>query len=98
MTTRRRILLALGAAAVARPLLAQTRQKPVVIGYLAIGSGGGPYHEAFKEGLAAHGWREGSGYVIEARWANSEMARLKPLAEELAAKMPAIVVAAPSLT
>ena len=51
------------------------------------------FFAAFKEGLAALGWKEGSQFVIEERWADGRWDRLQPLAEELAAKRPAIIVA-----
>jgi putative ABC transport system substrate-binding protein len=50
---------------------------------------------AFKEGLAALGWKEGSQLVIEERWADGRYAPLQSLAEDLAAKKPAVIVAAP---
>jgi putative ABC transport system substrate-binding protein len=49
---------------------------------------------AFKEGLAALSWKEGAQYVIEERWANGRVDRLSSLADELAARKPAIIVAA----
>jgi putative ABC transport system substrate-binding protein len=49
---------------------------------------------AFKEGLATQGWKEGAQCVIEERWANGRLDRLPSLAEELAARKPAIIVAA----
>jgi putative ABC transport system substrate-binding protein len=51
---------------------------------------------AFKEGLAALGWKEGQQFVIEERWADGRRERLQPLAEELAARKPAVIVAAPN--
>jgi putative ABC transport system substrate-binding protein len=51
------------------------------------------YLGAFKEGLATLGWK-GTQYVIEERWANGRIDRLPALAEELAARKPAIIVAA----
>jgi putative ABC transport system substrate-binding protein len=48
---------------------------------------------AFKEGMAEFGWKEGSSYVIEERWADGHWERLKSLAEGLAAKKPAVIVA-----
>ena len=40
------------------------------------------------------GWKEGSQIVIEARWADGQVDRLVPLAQELVAKEPAVIVAA----
>jgi ABC-type uncharacterized transport system substrate-binding protein len=97
-STRRAFLL----AAVAWPaltwagrVLAQSKQ-PILIGWLNTDSRELSGHNltAFKEGLAALGWKEGAQYVIEERWANGRVDRLPPLAEELAARKPAIIVAA----
>jgi putative tryptophan/tyrosine transport system substrate-binding protein len=102
-STRRRFLI----AAASWPLLgstlgalAQAKQAPVLIGWLNFGSrdSGARSLAAFKEGLAALGWKEGSQIVIEERWADGRMERLQPLAEELAGKKPAVIVAAPSQT
>jgi putative ABC transport system substrate-binding protein len=75
---------------------AQAKKAPVLIGWLNtdLRELSGQYFTAFKEGLAALGWKEGSQVVIEERWANGRVDRLQPLAEELAAKKPAIIVAA----
>ena len=96
MRTRRDLLVLLGAAAVApRITLAQSKQ-PILIGWLNTGSRelSGHYLTALKEGLSALGWKEGSQYLIEERWTDGRE-RLQLLAEELAARKPAIIVAAP---
>ena len=98
----RRTLLAAGAAwpvlAWAKAVLAQPKKAPVLIGWLNGGSRetNGHILAAFKEGLAALGWKEGSQVVIEERWAEGRSVRLQPLAQELAAKKPSVIVAAPS--
>ena len=53
---------------------------------------------AFKEGMATLGWKEGSSYVLEERWMDGQSERLRVLAVELAAKRPAVIVAATSQT
>jgi putative ABC transport system substrate-binding protein len=85
------------ALAWAGAVLAQSKQ-PILIGWLHADSreSSADYLSAFKEGLAALGWKEGSQIVIEERWGDARDARLQPLAEELAAKKPAIIVAAPT--
>jgi putative ABC transport system substrate-binding protein len=98
VTTRRHLLLAATAwpaLAWAGAVLAQSKQ-PILIGWLNTDSRelSGHHLTAFKEGLAALGWKEGAQYVIEERWADGRIDRLQPLAEELAAKKPAIIVAA----
>lgn len=98
MNKRRSVLIVLGATALApRAVFAQSKQ-PILIGWLNTDSSesGGPFFSAFKEGLATLGWKEGAQYVIEDRWANGQIAQLQPLAEELASKKPAIIVASRS--
>ncbi|MGH8703522.1 MAG: ABC transporter substrate-binding protein [Burkholderiales bacterium] len=99
-STRRAVLI----AAAAWPALAwtdsvfgQSQKAPVLIGWLNGGSreANGHLFAAFKEGLAALGWKEGSQVVIEERWADGRSERLQPLAQELAAKKPSVIVAAP---
>lgn len=62
--------------------------KPIVIGFLNSVSREAlaPRLVAFKEGLAALGWREGSQIMYEERWADGRNERLQALAEDLAAK------------
>ncbi len=96
-STRRKVLLAAAAwpaLAWAGAVLAQSKQ-PILIGWLGLGSreSGARVHAALKEGLGALGWKEGSHVVFEERWANGRYERLQPLAKELAAKKPAIIVA-----
>lgn len=76
---------------------AQTKL-PILIGWLHADSreSAAHYLAAFKEGLAALGWQEGSQFVLEERWSGGQKARLPALAEALAAKKPALIVAAPS--
>jgi putative ABC transport system substrate-binding protein len=96
MNTRRDLLIALGAVTFTpRALFAQIKKQPVLIGWLNTDSreSSGQYLSAFKEGLAAQGLKEGSQFVIEERWANGRIEPLQPLAEELAASKPAIIVA-----
>jgi len=100
-STRRGFLLAAGAwltLAKAGVTLAQPKQAPILIGWLLVHSreSAGHWLVAFKEGLAALGWKEGSQIVIEERWADGQYDRLLSLAEDLAAKKPALIVAAPS--
>ena len=98
---RRNFILATAAwplSARAGAALGQSKQAPVLIGWLNMGTRESDAHwlAAFKEGLAALGWKEGSQVVIEERWADGRIERLRALAEELAAKKPALIVAAPS--
>ena len=97
MNTRRRALIVLGAAPFAlRAVFAQT--KPVVlIGWLntesrtsaALGN-----LAAFKEEMALRGWKEEANYVLEEHWADGQRDQLPSLAKALAARKPALIVAA----
>ncbi len=96
-STRRAFLLATvawPALAWAGAAFAQSKQ-PIRIGWLNFGSRETRGHllTAFREGLAALGWKEGTEVVIEERWANGRRERLQPLADELGAKKSAIIVA-----
>ena len=97
--TRRRWLAA-GAALPALASLGALRAQakpPVVIGFLLANSRGGAQGGlAFREGMAALGWKEGAQYVIEARFADGRVERLPALAQELAATHPAVILASPS--
>ena len=96
MNTRRRCL----AAGAAWPALAWTgtlraqAQAPVVIGSLIPGSRGeGRGTVIFNEAMAALGWKLGTQFVLEERYAEGRMERLPALAQELASKKPAVIVA-----
>ena len=93
MNDRRRILIALAVTA-ATPgyVTAQTKNPPIVIGWLAANAPGGPAMAAFKKGMAALDWKEGAQYVIEARWAEGRLERLPALAEELKQRKPVVIV------
>jgi putative ABC transport system substrate-binding protein len=77
-------------------LRAQSK-KPAVIGWLATG-GTGPTLAAFKEGLSALGWKEGSEVVFETRSAKGRSDQLPVLAAELAAKKPKVIVSTSGVT
>jgi putative ABC transport system substrate-binding protein len=96
VNNRRKLVIGLGASALSAPfgVFAQARA-PFVVGWLNAGPRQTNVHYlvAFKEGMAALGWKEGVNYIIEERWADSSQEKLQPLALELAAKNPAIVLA-----
>jgi len=75
----------------------QAKAPPIVIGWFNSGSpqSHGHFLAAFKEGLAALGWKEGVNFVVEERWAGGRADRFQPLSEELVARQPAVIVAAP---
>jgi putative tryptophan/tyrosine transport system substrate-binding protein len=91
---RRAFILALGGAA-AWPRLA-TAQRVPHIGCLVTGSreSHGPFVTALRQGLGALGYVEGRDVMFDARWADGRLERLPPLADELAALKPDVVVTA----
>ena len=95
MTRRRDLLRLLGAMALAPGKLLAQPKRPVVIGWLHPGSRSsiarGLAH--FKDRMAALGWKEGSHYVLVERWGDAQVERLPPLAEELKANNPSVIVA-----
>ena len=100
MNTRRKYL----AAGAAIPALAWTgagraqANSPVVIGSLMPGSDGeGRGTRAFNEAMAVLGWKLGTQYVLEQRFADGQTDRLPALAQELAAKKPAVIVVSTSV-
>jgi len=99
MNNRRKLFIVLGGCALVAPrmMFAQPKQAPVIIGWLNADSreSSAHYLNAFKEGLSAFGWKEGSQLVIEERWADARYGRLQSLTEELARKKAAVIVAAP---
>ena len=97
MTARRRMFLTvlLASSAMPRLLYAQARRAVILIGWLDFGSreAGSASLAAFRENLAALGWKEGAHVAIEARWADGRADRVDALAAELAATRPAVMVA-----
>ena len=100
MRTRRDFLVAAAAAwpalAWAGAALGQSRKPPILTGWLSPESRTDAVRNfaAFKEGMAALGWKEGANYALEERWADGRRDRLPSLAEELAATKPALIVTA----
>src|SRR5262245_6329500 len=92
VNARRNVLIALGAIAMSRPVLGQEKKPPVLIALLDNGTRSERNLAAFKEGMAALGWKEGATDVLDVRWSQGARERLPSLAAELAAKRPAIFV------
>ena len=95
--TRRKILWALVAGAVAGPLFAQQRPaKVMLIGYLDTSSAAiaNVRLDRLKAGLRDLGYAEGKNFVITARWAETQYERLPALAAELLAQRVDLIVAA----
>ena len=98
MNTRRRIVLALGAGALAAPLASFAQQKPpkvARIGILGAGSASvwASRVEALRAGLRDLGYVEGKNIVIEYRWAEGKYERLPGLAAELVRLKVDVIVA-----
>ncbi len=92
---RRDFISGLGAATLARPVRAQPLAIPL-IGYLGPESPE-PFAsrlKAFREGLGETGYSESRNVAIEYRWAQGQYKLLPALAADLAARKPAVIVAA----
>ena len=95
MNNRRKLFVTLGTVLFTPwAVFAQTKKLPIVIAWLGGGraDSGARGVSAFKEGMAALGWKEGQQFVINGRWAEGRIETLKSLAEEVAAKRPNIIV------
>lgn len=97
MNTRRKIVLALGASALAAPLASFSQQKPAKIphvGYLSIGSqaSNGAFLDAFKDGLRELGWVDGKNIIIEVSWAGSSAYEFPQLAALLVKGKPDAII------
>lgn len=88
MTTRRQIIIAMGATTLIVPLASPAQQgggKVSRIGWLssASASSGGAELDALRQGLNDLGYAEGKSFVIESRWADGNAAALPALASSL---------------
>jgi putative ABC transport system substrate-binding protein len=100
--TRRDLITLLGGAAAAWPLAAPAQQviadkKLPIVGWLVTGSPTSYQHSlsAFRDGLAAAGYREGQNIRIEYRWAEGKVSRLPELARDLVREQVDVILAAP---
>ena len=101
MNTRRRLLHALMAAALAASLesFAQQTAKLPQIGFLHPASPedvGGVQLQAFREGLRELGYVEGKNLQLDVRWGRGKLDRLPALAAELVQSKVDVIVAATS--
>jgi putative ABC transport system substrate-binding protein len=101
MNTRRRLLHALMAGALAAPL-ASFAQQPVKIariGFLSPASSAGDWGirlQAFRDALRELGYVEGKNLQLEVRWGEGKLERLPALAAELVQLKVDVIVAASS--
>ena len=97
MTTRRQLLIALGAGALvwAGAVRAQAPAKVRRIGLLAAASPSDAalWHQAFQQGLRDRGWIEGKTISIEYRYAEDRSDRLPDLAADLVRLKVEVIVA-----
>ena len=96
MNNRRKLVIALGAGALAAPFgsFAQQQGKVWRVGYLSPASPdrGGARLQAFQEGMREHGYIAGKNLQLEVRWAEGKADRMAAFAAELVAlKVDAIV-------
>ncbi len=94
MTTRRELLIALGAGGCALPFLSFAQQQAVHrIGWLSNDRpGNSPFFDAFRGGMHDLGYVEGRDVVYEARFGAGSAERLEQLAAELVKLKPQIIV------
>jgi len=90
---RREFITLLGGAVVAWPLVSNAQQQALpVVGYLSSASSVDRV-DAFRQGLAEAGFREGRDVAIEYRWAKGRYDLLPALAAELVRHPVAVIVA-----
>ena len=94
MTRRRQLLVAAVALAAVPSVRPQERARR--IGCLFGGSSGTHNHalDAFRGGLAEHGWIEGRNVTVEPRFAEGRIERVPALAAEVVASRPDVILTA----
>jgi len=91
---RRNLIVSLGGAAVARPLMAIAQQPTVpVVGFLSSLSQSKDFAEAFRKGLGEMGFADGRNVAIEYRWIEDSYDKLPAMAADLVQLHPAVIAA-----
>jgi putative ABC transport system substrate-binding protein len=88
----RRNFIAGTAALLASPRRSWAQGTPRRVGYLDPAPKGLPLWKAWQDGLRDHGWIEGKNLIIDYRSAEGHAERLPPLATELVALKPDLIV------
>ena len=100
MNTRRKLLIACGAALASTPLRARAQQRQFRIAYLSpspAASPGAAYFDLVKRRLRELGYVEESNITFDSRWAESKTDRLPALAVELVGLKPDVFIASTTL-
>ena len=101
MNNRRKLLVALGAGALAAPLRSFAQEQAIKvarIGFLGNNPEAEVNHtQAFKEGLRENGWIESKNIIIEYRWSRGNTDRISELVTDLV-RLKVDVILAPSST
>src|SRR4051812_10781616 len=99
MIRRREFITLAGSAAMASPLAARAQQGGggprrigVLTGYAEDDAESQSRLKAFREGLRALGWSEGSNIRIDARFVGGDSGRVRALAVELVAGSPDVIL------
>ena len=93
---RREFITLLGGAAVSWPVVARAQQGGPVkrVGFLTLASlkDGEGFLAAFRDGLRSHSLIEGKNLKLDYRYSEGDVKRLTPLAQELIALRPEVLV------
>ena len=89
---KRREFIAVTAALLVSPRLSRAQGTPRRVGYLDPAFQNAPLFKVWQDSLRDHGWIEGKNLIIDYRSAEGHAERLPPLAAELVALKPDLIV------